>query len=175
MTKLMKGYRWLTLYVDLYGDVLISCHMINNDGISPLICISQLVDGQQPHVPREHISTVRGRCEGRVPCDLRFRDIWVVVFDCNSNGEFSVDQSDHFRVDGSNDRHSWRERERGRESTKNGTSSTLSFASYGSLPFPTEHKLQIVLLFDSHCTVRVAESDWLVNTPASVRLFVASQ
>ena len=121
MIKSMEGYRWLTLYVDLYGDGLISCHMTNDDNIIPLIIVSQLVEGQRLHVHREHISTISGRCEGHVqvslavPCDLRFRDIWVVVFNCNSNGEFSVDQSDHFGADGSNDRHSWRERERERE------------------------------------------------------------
>ena len=50
-----------------------------------------------------------------VPCDLGCHDERVVVLDCDSNGEFSVDQSNHFGANGSDDRHSWRERERKKE------------------------------------------------------------
>ena len=86
--------------------------MTNDSGIVPLIGIAQLVDGQRFHLIGECISTARGGSEGRgqitfmVPCDLCCHDEWVVIPDCDSNSDFSVDQSDHHGADGGDDRNS---------------------------------------------------------------------
>ena len=113
------------MYINLYGDGLATGHMTNNDSVISLVSISQSTDGQRPHITREHISIVARGSEGCgqvslvVPCDLCCHDDRVIIFDCNSDGDFSVDQSDHFgtSASGAEDRHSWKiERERERES-----------------------------------------------------------